>query len=137
MLHFLDVLRDRLPRGDSRRAAPVAIGRPTWQLLAEEEGNAAAVLPVVRIRREMAAAAELAFGLGEEANGFAAALEAQMPALAANPELRDMLGATRVMIMRAEAAERLLRKCGDEIDHARRTLGELRSHHDVEARARA
>lgn len=132
MLHFFDALRGRLPRGDSRRATPVAAGRPTWQLLAEE-GDAPIALPVVRIRREMAAAAELAFGLGEEANGFAALLEAQMPELAADPRMRDMLGATRAMIMRAEAAERLIRKCGDEIDHARRDMGQVRSLHDIEA----
>lgn len=109
-----------------------AVGRPTWQLLAEAEG-AQAVLPVVRIRREMAAAAELAYGLGEDAHGFAAALEAHMPELAATPQLRDLLGATRAMILRAEAAERLLRKCGDEIDHARRAMGDVRSLRDLES----
>ncbi len=69
----------------------------------------------------MAAASELAYALAEDAHDFARRLDAVMPDLAADPALRNLLGATRTMILKAETAERLIRKCGDEIDALRRT----------------
>ncbi len=104
------------PRADS--------GRPTWHLLAEQ-GHATPPIPVARVRREMAAAAEVSFALSEEANAYVRLLEARMASLAEDPELRHLLGATRALIRRIEAGERLLRRCGDEMEALRRSPAHL------------